>query len=406
MMDEHGNAKRQNTFIDIPDSLRLPHFISDEQAEENVLSAEYKLVLQSVVCHRGDSLHSGHYISFGRVAPKLLTDNRRHDRDPPPDYEEAQWVKFDDLSIDQRVTPVDDIKQSLKEEMPYLLFYQIVPVIEVAASSADSTETKPPSYDDTTLNIALSEASGQTGRSQDRPSMSRQASSCFESLSALPSTNASVRFSADLEPPSRPSFADEDGYLSVSRRDSVTLNSISLNNTDSASRGQSRAPSPAMEETTAQRLSRAASKFRGGNKSRPQSQGEEGRISLTISRLGGLVRPSRDALRESTNSNNLTDATTAVEDDFEVIEATDSAEKEKDKDKETAANSNGSGRGHSHGHHHKRGRAKTRSDKGKGKEKSKDKEKDGGSGGGGGGRGSSNGKGGRLELPDRECVVQ
>ena len=104
-------------------------------------------------------------------------------------------MKFDDLSIDQRVTPVDDIKQSLKEEMPYLLFYQIVPVIEVAASSADSTETKPPSYDDTTLNIALSEASGQTGRSQDRPSMSRQASSCFESLSALPSTNASVRFS-------------------------------------------------------------------------------------------------------------------------------------------------------------------------------------------------------------------
>ena len=402
MMDEHGNAKRQNTFIDIPDSLRLPHFISDEQAEENELSAEYKLVLQSVVCHRGDSLHSGHYISFCRVAPKLLTDNRRHDRDPPPDYEEAQWVKFDDLLIDQRVTPVDDIKQSLKEEMPYLLFYQIVPVIEVAASSADSTETKPPSYDDTTLNIALSEASGRTGRSQDRPSMSRQASSCFESLSALPSTNASVRFSADLEPPSRPSFADEDGYLSVSRRDSVTPNSVSLH-TDSASRGQSPAATPAMEETTAQKLSRAASKFRGGNKSRPQSQGEEGRISLTISRLGGLVRPSRDALRESANSNSVTDTTTAVEDDFEVVEATDSAEKEKDKDKESATNKDGSGRGHGHGLHHKRGRAKTRSDKGKAREKEKDKEKNGDGGGGGGSR---NGKGGKLELPDRECVVQ
>lgn len=355
-MDEHGNAKRHNTFIDIPDSLRLPHFITDErQAEDNELSAEYKLVLQSVVCHRGDSVHSGHYISFCRVAPKLLTDNRRYEKDPPPDYEEAQWVKFDDLLVDQRVAPVDDIKQSLKEEMPYLLFYQIVPVIDVATSSADSTETKPPSYDDTKINVALSEASGY---SQDRPPVSRQASSYFENLSALPSTNASVRFSTELEPPSRRSFADEDGFLSVSRRDSEA-------NIDSSA-NHSPIPSPVTEESTAQRLSRAAAKFKNGTKSRPQSQAGEGRISFSaMSRLGGLVRPSKEPLRDTTNNNIDTD------EDYEVLDSTGSNEKEK----EVAVNGK-----------HQRGKSKSRPDKGKGKD--------------------SNGSRGKLELPDRECVVQ
>ncbi|RYP77031.1 hypothetical protein DL771_001321 [Monosporascus sp. 5C6A] len=350
MVDEYGNAKRQNTFIDIPDSLRLPHFIADaRQAEENELSAEYKLVLQSVVCHRGESVHSGHYIAFCRVAPKLLTDNRRHDSDPPPDYEEAQWVKFDDLDIDHRVAPVDDIKKSLREEMPYLLFYQIVPVIEVAASSADGSETKPPSYDDTTLNVTFSEASGY---SQDRPSVSRQASSTFENLSTLASTNASVRFSSELELPPRRSFADEDGFLSVSRRDSAAFVETSPNS--------SPALLPAGEESTAQRLSRAASKFRNGNKSRAQSQGGEGRISLTMSRLGGLVKTSKEPLRvESRDSTNAD-----TDDDYEVIGPAGSVEKEKEAATTTS--------------HSKRGKSKNK------------------------GEGKDGGKG----LPERECVVQ
>ncbi|KKY36290.1 putative ubiquitin c-terminal hydrolase [Diaporthe ampelina] len=152
-----GLAKRQNTFIDIPDSLRLPHFMMVDDAkveEDSVLSQDYKLELQSIVCHRGDSVHSGHYISFARVNPKLLTDNRRHDSDPPPDYEDAQWVKFDDLALENRVSYVDDIKESLKQEMPYLLFYQIVPMCDVTAASTAGSETEPPSYNDSALNVA------------------------------------------------------------------------------------------------------------------------------------------------------------------------------------------------------------------------------------------------------------
>ncbi|KAH8664088.1 ubiquitin carboxyl-terminal hydrolase-domain-containing protein [Xylariales sp. PMI_506] len=368
MVDEKGVPKRQNTYIDIPDSLRLPHFIVDERhVQEGGLSTEYKLILQSVVCHRGDSLHSGHYISFCRVAPKLLTDNRRHDSDPPPDYEEAQWVKFDDLAAANRVTTVDDIKQSLKDEMPYLLFYQIVPIVDVASSSADDTEAEPPSYDDTALQLKVSDAS-------DRPAISRQASSCFENLSAFQSTNASVRFSSEFERPRR-SLGDDDVFLSISRRGSL----YDLSNGPSPVSTPYEAYSPLAtpgEETTAQRLSRAAAKFRGGSKSRPQSQAGEGRISLTMSRLSGLVRTSKEPLRDS--------AFLDVDDDFEIINTNGATSKEvenvdKDKEKEKE---HGKTKEH-HFHTHRRGRSKARLDKGKDKEKLK-----------------------VHDVPDRECVVQ
>ncbi|KAK6071659.1 ubiquitin carboxyl-terminal hydrolase [Seiridium cupressi] len=371
MVDENGVPKRQNTYIDIPDSLRLPHFIVDERdAEESGLSHEYKLVLQSIVCHRGDSLHSGHYISFCRVAPKLLTDNRRHDSDPPPDYEEAQWVKFDDLATENRIAPVDDIKQSLKEEMPYLLLYQIVPIVDVTASSTDGTDAEPPSYDDTALQLKVSQAS-------ERPAISRQASSYFDNLSTLPSTNASIRFSSELERPSRRSFADEEGFLGVSRRGSVAIDtSVGPSPSGTPFDGPSPIVTPS-EETTAQRLSRAAAKFRSsGSKSRPQSQAGEGRISLTMSRLSGrLARAGKEPSREPLRDDLFTDP-----EDFEIVnvngititEMGDESEGPKDKEKD------------GHHHYHRRGRSKARADKGKGKEKA--------------------GKVG--DVPDRECVVQ
>ncbi|KAK7953980.1 hypothetical protein PG996_014866 [Apiospora saccharicola] len=378
MVDEKGVPKRQNTFIDIPDSLRLPHFIVDDRhVEENGLSTDYKLVLQSVVCHRGDSLHSGHYISFCRVAPKLLTDNRRHDSDPPPDYEEAQWVKFDDLAED-RVSTVDDIKQSLKDEMPYLLFYQIVPIVDVTASSTDGTDAEPPSYDappydDST--VAL-KATGTMTPSLEKSSLSRQASSYFETLA---STSASIRFSADLERPVRRSFADEDGFLNVSRRGSLGNELSSMGPSPAVTPIDENAPATPADETTAQRLSRAAAKFRTGSKSRPGSQAGENRISLTMSRLSGLVRTSKEPLRES--------AVADTDEDFEVVldangtttnlkekEKEDQKEKdkykEKDKDKESG---------------HKRGRSKARLDKSKGKEKEQ--------------------KGKQRDVPERECVL-
>jgi hypothetical protein len=50
----NGTPKRLDTYIDIPLEIGLPHFISDDRMnEEGPLFGNFKLVLQSVVCHRG-----------------------------------------------------------------------------------------------------------------------------------------------------------------------------------------------------------------------------------------------------------------------------------------------------------------------------------------------------------------
>ncbi|KAF3770929.1 cysteine proteinase [Cryphonectria parasitica EP155] len=376
LVTEDGRAKRQNTFIDIPDSLRLPRFMVADDAkveEDTSLSTEYKLVLQSVVCHRGDSVHSGHYISFARVNPKLLTDNRRHDNDPPPDYEDAQWVKFDDLALENRVSNVDDIKASLKNEMPYLLFYQIVPMVDVTNISVTGSETEPPSYDDSTLNAAVSNASDS-----ERPGLSRAASGYFD-MSTLSSTGPSIRFSSELERPPRLSLSVEDDVAqapallspNASRRGSVAVSEPILGNLAiTPETGSSPVVTP-IEETTAQRLSRAAAKFtKSGTRSRPTSQAGESRISITMSRLS-LKSKSKEPLREAWES---------VEGDEEtpvavVVPERLSIDGEEKKDKEH------------HHHHHLHGKKKRAKSKSRSGDKDTEKVKR------------------KGEVPDRECIV-
>lgn len=374
LMTEDGVAKRQNTFIDIPDSLRLPHFMIMDDAkveEDSTLSTEYKLVLQSVVCHRGDSLHSGHYVSFARVNPKLLTDNRRHDNDPPPDYEEAQWVKFDDLALENRVTYVDDIKDSLKQEMPYLLFYQVVPMVDVTNTSTAGSETEPPSYNDSTLNVA---SITTPGVDSDRLGLSRPASGYFDSSGPY-SAGPSIRFSSDLERPPRLSFGnDEDGLQSsgllspdTSRRGSVAFSESAGTPAVTPENGPSPAVTPS-EERTAQRLSRAAAKFaKSSSRSRPTSQAGDNRISITMSRLT-FKSKSKEPLRESgeeLQDGEETPIATVAPDRL----STDAADTKKDKD---------------HHHHYRRGRTKSKS---RGSDKDHEKLKS------------------KGEVPDRECSV-
>ena len=316
-MTEQGVPKRLNTYIDIPDGLRLPHFmLADEKLEEDPekLSMEYKLVLQSVVCHRGDSLQSGHYIAFARVAPKLLTGNRQHDFDPPPDYEEAQWVQFDDLQTEGRVTYVDDIRQSLRDEMPYLLFYQVMPMVDAAAPSTEGGDTEPPSYRDSRPSLefppnpSLNDVSSLATSGHD--------DSYFEStptVSTFPSSRSrppSIRFSLDFD---RPTAEGSEAAGSSSRlRSSLgDPKRVSMSQTDSNVGSPAISPaltpeahSPAItpsDESTAARLSRAASRFAKGRYSRPSSQSGEKRLSMsmTMGRLGGVMKAGRDASVDS-----------------------------------------------------------------------------------------------------------
>ncbi|KAK3997546.1 ubiquitin carboxyl-terminal hydrolase 14 [Cladorrhinum sp. PSN332] len=397
-MTEKGEFKRHNTQIDIPDSLRLPHFMLADQGPGE-LSQEYKLVLQSVVCHRGDSLHSGHYIAFARVAPKLLTDNRRHDHDPPPDYEEAQWAKFDDLATGKRVTYVDDIRASLKEEMPYLLFYQIVPMVDVTTASTDGSVTEPPSYNESAVHIPgtpiVEEAS-------DENSMST--SGYFDSASTLVhngQSGPSIRFSSELERPARFSFDDESSLptkANSSRRASVSVSELATAAVTPAITPEATSPSTTpQEESTAARLSRAAAKFTKTSKSRPTSQVGEGRLSSTISRLG-FTRPSKDTANGTSNGSppttpsiiaNGVDVVVVVDEQAVVTEEDDVSGSKKDKEKDSGAH-------HLHHHHHHHHHGQHKKDRSKSKSRDKEKpEKD----------GKAKSKDSKNGVPDRECVV-
>jgi Ubiquitin carboxyl-terminal hydrolase len=111
-----GRPVRLNTYIDIPVEIGLPHFIQDDHMTDNGTSfGNFKLSLRAVVCHRGTSVESGHYVA--------LVSGTTEGSSPE---DTTHWMRFDDLAP-ERITLID-VHQALKEESPYLLFYQIMPI--------------------------------------------------------------------------------------------------------------------------------------------------------------------------------------------------------------------------------------------------------------------------------------
>lgn len=271
-MTLHGAPKRLNTYIDIPLEIALPHFVSDDRmAEEGPLFGNFKLVLQSVVCHRGVSVDSGHYISLVRA-----NAHERPDTSHSEDDENAEaWLRFDDLS-NPRVTEVD-IKRALREESPYLLFYQVQPIDEELASRGD-----PPTY-----------AQAQSGMISSVPSRETLISSPEAGVTDAESGGEWDKVKpADVHPESV--ISDEPigrASMSSNRRSSVAFDDI-----DTVSRGRTAPPTPADESKSAflSASRRGSRTWLGGTKSRPTSQNGEGRLSLTLSRLTG--RGSKDKL--------------------------------------------------------------------------------------------------------------
>lgn len=270
-MTVNGAPKRLNTYIDIPLEIALPHFVSDDKmTEEGPLFGNFKLVLQSVVCHRGVSVDSGHYISLIRAnAHEQPSTSSAADNDNA-----GAWLRFDDLA-NPRVTDVE-IKQALREESPYLLFYQVQPIDEELASRGD-----PPTYTEAQGTIS-SLPSGET---------------------LVPSPEAGVPDmdsggdwdrvkSAGMQPESVAS----DGPVGRTSMSSNRRSSVTFDDLESISRGRTEPPTPADESKTGflSASRRGSRTWLGGTKSRPTSQSGEGRLSLTLSRLTG--RGSKDKL--------------------------------------------------------------------------------------------------------------
>lgn len=304
--------KKRMTHLDIPDSMSLPHIMATDDEVEGEFSQKYKLVLQSVVCHRGETPNSGHYIAFARIDPKLLTENRRQSNDPPPDYEEAQWVKFDDLAQDSggRVACIDDIRQSLREEAPYVLFYQIVPIVDCPRSSMDNgSNTEPPSYVDSTTNHDDATTGSGSGNSETDgivPMVSRQTSGYFDISTAGPqSSGPSVRFSLD-QPGSRTSIIEDapNGFVST---DSVNITLLESTNIQIVTPGTaSGGVTPSILTPGSES---PAHKFRAGvtkiiSRSRPESQGEG-----SSHRVAAMLKMVRSSSKEVIHTDHAIEST-------------------------------------------------------------------------------------------------
>lgn len=281
MMLPDGTTKRLNTFVDIPLEIGLPHFISDERMqEEGPLFGNFKLVLQSVVCHRGVSVDSGHYVSLVR-ANKRSSQRRPNIAHADQEDEEDSWMRFDDLS-NPRVTDID-IHKALREESPYLLFYQVQPIDEELANRGD-----PPSYDEAQSAAGLSKET--LGSETDATATDTDTGEWEKASSAeLPASTAGSI--TDSEAQGRTS-------LSSNRRSSIAIEDID-NSATSTVRGRP-PPTPDEQRTSFLSTSRRNSKaWLSGNKSRPSSESGENRLSMTFSRLTG--RNSKDKLFASDN---------------------------------------------------------------------------------------------------------
>lgn len=260
-MQPNGTAIRLNTYVDIPVEIGLPYFINDDRMEDGgPLYGNFKLVLQSAICHRGVSVDSGHYISLVRgtipTGAKRQSSSSQEESDSSSDINQ-HWMRFDDLAA-ERITLVD-IEKALKDESPYLLFYQILPVNE-NPDNADIVQDGLPSYAQSENAInAFSRPSFEVSTPEISPPDA--------SSSKMTQSAGSLVFEEPLD-------------VANLRRDRLSAFNI------------------AEDENTSYSTSRRSSIFRGSrSRSRPNSQSGETGMSAAVSRLLDRGRKSTESFR-------------------------------------------------------------------------------------------------------------
>ncbi|KAK6349637.1 hypothetical protein TWF696_005919 [Orbilia brochopaga] len=184
-----GTPKRNGAVVKIPTEIELPHFVGDNDMED---SGNFRLLLQSAVCHRGSTTNSGHYISLVRT-------------------DDDKWLRFDDLAK-ERVVEVDRTK-AFAEESPYLLFYQVQamegppPYEEVDSSRSSQEESRGlPTFD---YSVAENH-DGSVSSASSSPLQQPQSEESIKGRYSLDAPNAH-QSKESLRPSSRPERRSEDG---------------------------------------------------------------------------------------------------------------------------------------------------------------------------------------------------
>lgn len=220
-MQAGGKAVRLNTFVDIPVEIGLPYFIQDGDTEmDSLIHGNFKLSLQSMVCHRGKSVDSGHYIAVVRRTEKSSSEK-----------DKQSWWRFDDLAS-QRITPID-VDQALHDETPYLLFYQIMP-IDGDPGNITAGE-HPPSYDEPQHDSGVSGMS--TSPERRHSIVDSQPPSARPSLDIPTPDEVRGRTPADTRRPSLVAFNEK---LAVINSGSTSGGETKSSKSDSADRAKRR----------------------------------------------------------------------------------------------------------------------------------------------------------------------
>ncbi|KAI6854584.1 cysteine proteinase [Hortaea werneckii] len=316
-----GQASRRSTYVDIPLEIGVPNFVSDDNMEEDgPLVGNFRLMLQSVVCHRGVSVNSGHYITLCRGkasnAQRQNGPSERHDSQGDI-FEEMEdpWMRFDDLAR-ERVSFVN-IHEALKQETPYLLFYQVVPIgddghsihdlpsyTEATSTSRSGSEGAPlekPYLQD--LTPAGSEASlshtNSIQQTESETSQTRQKTDAADF--AVSSTRTSLdagTMLADDKKRGRSSFSlSTDGRRrSIAFDESSFAGSVSGGSTSTRTDPATNSvPSTPVEEKSGGFLSIASSKFGGSRRGSKMSKNNSSNASRS--------RPSSAGPADSLSSN-------------------------------------------------------------------------------------------------------
>lgn len=117
--------------------------------EDSPVFGNFKLCLQSAVCHRGRSVDSGHYVSVVRhPGAEISPVNGSSSNLGSETASKDRWMRLDDLAK-ERVAFVN-VEEFLRKESPYLLFYQVQPIEGDPGNIVDTRRTAeldgPPSY--------------------------------------------------------------------------------------------------------------------------------------------------------------------------------------------------------------------------------------------------------------------
>lgn len=309
-MTPSGQAVRLNTYIDIPLEIGLPHFIQDEDGEDSGrLFGNFKLVLQSAVCHRGVSVDSGHYVTLVR-GPPIDTDAREAQTEidgVAPSYREPagdKWMLFDDLAV-ERVKYVD-MNQALRDESPYLLFYQVRPIDDTYLGE-NGFEEAPPAYSERP-------STGENAATH-APSVGESRSDTADGL--LPSLGPRSESSTKSDAAGRPSGSSE------WRRSIVFLDGPLEGLAVSQGRSRPLTPTDGAGENSSRGSSRRQSRIEASeSKSRQHSQVGEGRLSATFSRFADRMTRENKTSALVVNSADDVGSETAVKEIREFDQST------------------------------------------------------------------------------------